>query len=370
MKLSHSKLSCILSCPMTYYLNYIQGISRKEEKPALWIGSAVHWGIEHNTYDLTEYFKEKGSFKQRDNYTREQLLAESMIYGYLKHKNQIFNEILTDANGEKLNLIEESHELYITAKLNSLMKNIEDHEFVGILDLLLLTDKGFIIIDYKTSTYEPNWDSYLDQIYRYIFLLKSQFPDIPIIKIGIINIRKTNIRQKKNENIDEFLRRMQFEYEVNDEQYVNYHEYTAASLDKNRIDDYINNLSKMADTAQILIDNKSYFINYSAADTAYGKSDYWDIFYNTPDAYLLYKIKDHILNPETGELEEERDCVPIDMEVIKSNSVLNKYELFKKCVDDNKLDLFPDKKEFEKYFEFVDESLLDKYVYTYCNEKK
>jgi hypothetical protein len=42
---------------MTYYLKYKVGINLKVKKPALAIGSAVHWGIEHNTDDLTEYWK-------------------------------------------------------------------------------------------------------------------------------------------------------------------------------------------------------------------------------------------------------------------------------------------------------------------------
>ena len=76
MKLSHSKLSTILSCPMSYYLSYEQGIALKDVKPALSIGSAVHYGIEHNTDDLTEYYNKSAGFKSRDNFTRDQLIAE------------------------------------------------------------------------------------------------------------------------------------------------------------------------------------------------------------------------------------------------------------------------------------------------------
>ena len=70
MRLSHSKLSCILSCPATYYLNYVQGISKKTEKSALSIGSAVHWGIEHDTEDLSEYYGADHA------YGRDEMLAE------------------------------------------------------------------------------------------------------------------------------------------------------------------------------------------------------------------------------------------------------------------------------------------------------
>ena len=111
MKLSHSKLSTILSCPMTYYLSYVQGISKKEEKSALAVGSAVHWGIEHNTEDLTEYF---GS--DMSAYTRDQLLAEAMVHGYLKHKDELFNEMLSDPEtGERLELKEEHPDIKLIA---------------------------------------------------------------------------------------------------------------------------------------------------------------------------------------------------------------------------------------------------------------
>ena len=64
MKLSHTKLQTILECPMTYFLNYKEGIKLKEEKSALAIGSAVHWGIEHNTDDLEEYYNEEEKYIQ------------------------------------------------------------------------------------------------------------------------------------------------------------------------------------------------------------------------------------------------------------------------------------------------------------------
>ena len=336
MKLSHSKLACILNCPMTYYLSYVCGISKKIEKPALAIGSAVHWGIEHNTEDLTDYFAKNGTCRSRDSYGRDQLLAEAMVHGYLKHKDEIFEKLLT-YNDEKLELVDESHELYVTGKLNSSLKTIDHHDFVGIIDLLLLTNKGFVLIDYKTSSFEPDWNNYLDQIYRYIFMLKSEFPDIPVVKIGIVNIRKTGIRQKKNENNEEFFRRMKFEYDINDENYVNYHEYNPDDLNKDLIENYIQNLTVMADTAQTIVDNNLYYINYSAAIGQYGRSDYYDIFYKTPDAHVLYKISDHIYDEESNNIVESRDCVPIDMLMIEDcgfGKIVNKYERFKSLCND------------------------------------
>lgn len=330
MRLSHSKLSCILTCPMTYYLRYKMGINLKIKKSALAIGSAVHWGIEHNTDDLTEFLKtDEGvrAFKMQDNYTRERILAESMIYGYLKHKDELFNMILFK-NGESLDLIEETHELELYSELKSFMYK-EAHNFMGIIDLLLLTNKGFIIIDYKTSSQTPDWDKYLEQIYRYIFLLKKNFPEVPVVKIGIINLRKASIRQKKNENDDEFNRRLRLEYELNDEEYITYHEYLPEDLNETLINQYIENLSKEADMAEMIEESNNFYINYNEAVSIYGKSDYYDIFYHTPDAFLLYNITDTIYNKEFNELYNVRDCKPLDMLVLDNNNVLNKYDTFK-----------------------------------------
>lgn len=366
MELSHSKLNCILNCPMTYYLRYVQGIKLKQTKSALAIGSAVHWGIEHNTDNLEEYFAENGGFKYRDSYTREQLLAESMTFGYLKHKDEIFEQILKNPeDGSRLELLEETHELYIKGKLSGK----HEHDFVGIIDLLLLTNKGFIIIDYKTSSYAPNWEDYKDQLYRYIFEVRSNFPDIPILKIGIINLRKTNIRQKKNENSEQFFNRLKLEYKINDEDYINYHEYLSSEIDDSLVDYYIKNLTKMADFAQNVVDNKQFFINFSNATNNYGKSDYWDIFYHTENAEIFYDIKDYVYDEITETFLTKRDCVPLDMQCI-DNNVLNHYEVFKeellKTETQNKYDFF---KELSNKF-VVDFDLLEKYWLTFIKEKK
>ena len=371
MKLSHSKLSTILNCPMTYYLSYIEKISLKDKKPALLIGSAVHWGIEHNTDDLSDFFNENGSFKIKDNYTKEQSLAESMTFGYLKHKDEIFNKLLTDPiTNEKLKLEEEYHELYLTGKIKSKYEDIEYNDFVGIIDLLLLTNKGFVLIDYKTSTLEPDWTQYLDQIYRYIILLKTNFPDVPVCKIGIINIRKTGIRQKKNETDFQFQQRMKFEYELNDENYINYHEFPMSEIDKSKLKSYELNLEKMCDSAEMINRNKMWYINFNNAITQYGKSDFYDIFYKTENNYLLYQIEDYFYDSEEDEFKTIRDCKPIDMEVIEHDNCLNKYSKFKQAIQNWKeLNNDISFKEYINNNYIVDEELLKLYSITLKKEE-
>ncbi len=328
MRLSHSKLNTILTCPMTYRLKYKLGFSLKESKKPLRIGGAVHWGIEYENDNLEEYYKE-GTFLQTQNYTEEQLLAESMVYGYLKNKDEIFQEILIDSEtGEVLEILDEYHELEITVLLKTLIKGNLDHEFNGIIDLLLLTKKGFIIIDYKTVSRTPDWDKYLNQLYRYIFLIRSLFPDFPVYKIAIIAIQKTQIRQKKMENQEQFRRRIRMEYELNEKKYISYHIFESSLLDKELIEDYILNLSKSADFAEWIDTNNAYYLNYSNLQTVYGKSDYYDIFMKNKGAYLLYNIKDTIFDKDTNELTKKREAIELDIESVYNNKVLNKYSQF------------------------------------------
>ena len=187
-------------------------------------------------------------------------------------------------------------------------------------------------------------------------LVQSEFPEIPILKIGIVNIRKTNIRQKKTENYMEFLNRMKLEYDLNDENYVIYHEYDVNTMDAQAIKDYINNMSTMCDTAALIDERKLWFINYGAATGIYGKSQYWDIFYRTPDCYLLYKIADQII--EDGEVKTSRPCKPIDMLVVEHNNVMNHYSKYKAerglCTE----------KDFDTYIKnkyICDDELLENY---------
>lgn len=325
MRLSHSRLSTLVANPKKYKAIYKLGFTQKEKSSALSIGSAVHWGIENNTENLQPYFDESGTFWQAQQYTYEQLLSESMVYGYLKHKDEIMADILTDMETcEPLELIEELHEITLTASLPSNIEGAEPHSFLGIIDLLLLTDKGFIILDYKTSRYKPNFEDYLEQIYRYIFLLKGEFPDVPIYKVGIINLRKASIRQKKTETEYGFLQRLKMEYELNEDAYINHYIYTEDVLDKQLMERYIKNLADMADFAEHVDLHKLYWWNYS--DT-WGK-EFYGICHNIKDAHVQFDISDTIFDEDKKIFEKYRSAKPIDMLAINQDNVLHKYEQF------------------------------------------
>lgn len=329
MHLSHSGLQLLLTCPASYFLSKKQGISLKKEAKALQVGSAFHWGCEHNTEDLKGYLDEIDPFQNLYNdFTKEVALATGMVHGYLKKKDSIYKQILKSYEGEDLTLVDEFHELDLLCDLPSLRFE-KNHEFHGIIDLLMLTDKGWIILDYKTSSMRPDFDKYLDQVLRYCWMVEQKFPEMPIYKVGIINVRKTGLKQRQGENEENYAMRIKREYDFDDCDLIEYHEFKPDDFEKSKMDLYIKNLSRMADFAQEIEDNNFWFINYGNAVSVYGKSEFWDLFYKTPDCKYLYKVYDPMFNTDLGEMSNYRDATDLDINSLEVSNPLNHYETFK-----------------------------------------
>lgn len=371
MILSHSKLQTILTNPMDYYLGYKLGIKPKEPKPYFLVGSAVHWGLEHNTEDLTDYFKENGTLEQRTTYSQEQFQAEAMVHGFYVHKEQIMKEVFDDYEShEPLKLVDndsEFHELDIQADLPSFIHPNEPHKFVGIIDLLFLTEKGFILMDYKTSSTIPDFNKYLDQLYRYIFELNSVFPGVPVYKIGIINLVKSKIKKKQNESNFDFKQRYQEQYEQDFNHLISVHMFEPSLINQEEMKDYIINLSRAADLAETIDKNGLFWLNMEGAVNPY-PSVYLDIYHKEPQCFMSYTIKDTWYNDSLDIMENKRDCVPLDMEVVNNQNILNQYSKFKELMETNQNLGLSEKNSFfnfcKKNFK-CDDYLLDNYWYTY-----
>lgn len=372
IKFSHSKLNCILNNPWLYNIRYNLEITPKITPSALSIGSAVHWGIEHNKCDLTEYYEEVKDETNKLKVEDEQILAEEMVKSYLERKDEIFQEILGN-----LELKKESHEVKITSKLKS--KIFTNHDFIGIIDLLLLTNEGFIIIDYKTSSSKPNWDKYLDQIYRYIFLLKEEYPNIPVVKIGIINLIKTKISRKFGEAAKGFRKRISIEYKL-EKELISSHIYDTRLLNENEINQYIDELSIECDRATQIVntskENNNWYLNYQDLNM-YGGSPYLPLFEKGINSCFLYNIKDKYYYFDEDKIVNKREMRNIDYISINNNKALQfcRYDKFIKLLEsiyENPLDLLEEDnwtKKFKSLDFEIDEELLENYLTIYALEK-
>ena len=119
MHLSHSALQQLLTCPASYFLSKKQGISLKKESPALQIGSAFHWGCEHDTADLSGYINTLDKYQVNYyDFQKDLTLAQGMVRAYLQRKGEIFSKILCSYDGCRgLKLLDEKHEVDLTVNL-------------------------------------------------------------------------------------------------------------------------------------------------------------------------------------------------------------------------------------------------------------
>lgn len=182
MQFSHSRIETFKSCPYKYKLHYIDNLKTiPDQTPdnALYLGAALHKGIETNAdAALKEYF---------NNYyvITDQQINEAIKLKYLIPK---VKEILKDIN------------------IYAQEYKISSGKFVGFADLITKNVNGTIdIFDFK---YSNNIEKYLesDQLHVYKYFLELH--GLKVDKLGFIFIPKISIKQKKTEDIYQFRHRL------------------------------------------------------------------------------------------------------------------------------------------------------------------
>lgn len=190
MRYSYSRLECFAKCPFQYklrYLDKLKTIPETNADNALYLGLAVHKGIETGS-------------------------VEEAIAEYKSHYN-----VLTDANINWIIQLE-----YQIPRVIDLLPKGGEHElevtldnFIGYVDYVC----GDTLYDFKFSNNVDNYKK-SPQLSLYKYFLEQVRPDLKINQLKYIMIPKINIRQKKNETIWEFRQRLQEHLEASEIQIV------------------------------------------------------------------------------------------------------------------------------------------------------
>lgn len=182
MQFSHSRIETFKSCLYKYKLHYIDKLKTiPDQAPdnALYVGTALHKGAETDTKSaIQEYF---------DNYyvINDLIVNEAIKLEILIPK---LKEILTD-----INIYGQEHK-------------VSTSRFIGFLDLITNNGDGTVdIFDFK---YSNNIQNYLesDQLHIYKYFLEQQ--GFKVKKLGFIFVPKTSIRQKQDEDLYKFRKRL------------------------------------------------------------------------------------------------------------------------------------------------------------------
>lgn len=176
-KFSYSRVECFKRCPYLYKLRYVDEFKTlPTDDPAnpLIVGSTLHKAIECGLDVAREYY-----------YSQYPVISDTHITEFMKVEVLLPKVLEVLPNG--------THEL-----------KLETDEFVGFIDYI--TEDS--IFDYK---YSNNVDRYLEsaQLHVYKYYYEMTHPGHVIDNLFFVFIPKTQIRQKKTEDLYQFRQRLQ-----------------------------------------------------------------------------------------------------------------------------------------------------------------
>ena len=182
MRYSHSRVECHNNCPYQYKLRYVEHIKTvqaPEADNALICGNTIHKGAETDLKQAIEFY-----------YSNYPIINDNHINEVIKFEY----------------LIPKIHEILANVNVYKKEFRINTDRFIGIVDLITKNDDGSVdVFDYK---YSNNYEHYAEspQLHLYKYFLEQI--GFKVRKLGFIFIPKISIRQKQEENLYQFRRRL------------------------------------------------------------------------------------------------------------------------------------------------------------------
>lgn len=182
---SHSRVECHNNCPYQYklrYVKHIKTVQAPEPNNALICGNTIHKGAETDLKTAIEFY-----------YSNYPIINDNHINEVIKFEY----------------LIPKIHEILANVNVYKKEFRINTNRFIGIVDLITKNDDGSVdVFDYK---YSNNYEHYAEspQLHLYKYFLEQI--GFKVRKLGFIFIPKISIRQKQEENLYQFRKRLQEE---------------------------------------------------------------------------------------------------------------------------------------------------------------
>ncbi|CAI3626700.1 Phage NTP-binding protein [Clostridium neonatale] len=182
MQYSHSRVETHNNCPYQYklrYVDHLKTIHAPEADNALICGNTIHKGAETDLKQAIEFY-----------YSNYPIISDLHINETIKFEYLIpkIHEILADVNVYKKEF------------------RINTARFIGIVDLITKNEDGSVdVFDYK---YSNNYEHYAEspQLHLYKYFLEQI--GFKVRKLGFIFIPKISIRQKQDEDLYKFRKRL------------------------------------------------------------------------------------------------------------------------------------------------------------------
>lgn len=215
MQFSHSRVECFETCPFKYklrYINRLKTIPVYEADNPLILGLALHQGIENGVKSGIKLY-----------YNSYPIITD-------KHINEAIKLEYWIPKVQKL-LPVGSHEICVC-----------NSHYIGYIDYISPNNDGtYDLWDFK---YSNNINNYLEsqQLHLYKYHYEKQHPSIKINSLKYIFIPKINIKQKRDEELMIFRRRLKEELESSEIQII------SVEYDPNKIIDFYRTIKTILET--------------------------------------------------------------------------------------------------------------------------
>jgi phage nucleotide-binding protein len=182
MQYSHSKVECHISCPFKYKLRYVDKLKTIPDYSAdnaLICGNAIHMGAEKDLKSALDFY-----------YSNYPIINDRHVEEVIKFEY----------------LIPKIHQLLADINVYRKEFKISTPRFIGIVDLITKNEDGSVdVFDYK---YSNNYEKYSEspQLHLYKYFLEQI--GFKVRKLGFIFIPKASIRQKQEETLYQFRKRL------------------------------------------------------------------------------------------------------------------------------------------------------------------
>lgn len=183
MQFSHSRVSTFEQCPAQFKYRYIEGLQTIHAPAAddpLIVGNALHTGIEKGEKAMLDWYFSQ--FPIIDDLQVNEAIKLSILLPKVQ-------QFLATLDGPF------RHEFEINCP-----------EFKGYVDLIVRNPDGTVnVYDFK---YSNNVDKYLKSAQLHLYKYYLEKDGFIVNRIGFVFVPKVNIRQKKNEELYQFRRRL------------------------------------------------------------------------------------------------------------------------------------------------------------------
>lgn len=182
MQYSHSRVETHNNCPYQYklrYVDHLKTIQAPEADNSLICGNTIHKGAETDLKQAIEFY-----------YSNYPIISDLHINETIKFEY----------------LIPKIHEILAGVNVYKKEFRINTDRFIGIVDLITKNEDGSVdVFDYK---YSNNYEHYAEspQLHLYKYFLEQI--GFKVRKLGFIFIPKISIRQKQDEDLYKFRRRL------------------------------------------------------------------------------------------------------------------------------------------------------------------